>query len=94
MNVLDREGMTFTCEIEFEAWLVLRVEIEQEERFGYEYEDHEPSRLSRTEKSVYRVFTAEVVVKFDPEKPDEAELESVYVNKENIELDMNDVRGR
>ena len=94
VNVLEREGMTFTCEIEFEARFVLRIELEEKEQFGYEYEDYEPARLSRTEKSIHRVFTAEVVVKFDSEKSDEAELESVYVFKENIELDIDDVMRR
>jgi hypothetical protein len=33
-------------------------------------------------------------VKFDPQKPDETEFESVYVSKDNIELDIDDVRKR
>jgi hypothetical protein len=92
VNVIERDGMTFTCEIEFEARLGLTVNAEQEEG-GYGYDDHEPSRTHRSVKSVSRVFVAEVVVKFDPQKPDETEFESVYVSKDNIELDIDDVRN-
>jgi hypothetical protein len=94
VNVLEREETTFTCEIEFEAGLVLRLEVEQEEKFGYEYEDYEPSRLYRTTKSIHRNFGAEIVVRFDPQKPDATELESVHVFKDNVELDIDDLRGR
>ena len=93
VDALRREGLTFTCEIEFEAALTLRLEIEQEEQFGYRYDDYEPSRVYRTEKSVHRNFIAEIVLTFDPQKSDELELQEVYVAKEDVELDIGDLRG-
>jgi hypothetical protein len=94
VSVLEREATTFTCEIEFEARLVLRLEVEHEERLDYTYEEYEPSRFDRTEKAIYRSFGAEIVVEFDPKKPDETELVSVCVFKENVELDVNDLIAR
>jgi len=82
VNVLDRDEMTFTCEIEFEAGLALRLEIEHEE-------DYEP-RFQRTARSIYRIFGAEVVVRFDPKNPSAVEFESVYVPKAPVELSVKD----
>lgn len=93
VNIVDRDGVTFTCEIEFEARLRLIVNVEQEE-VGYGYDDYEPAQTRRAAKSVSRMFVAEVVVKFDPQKPDQTEFESVYVSRDNIELDVDDVRNR
>ena len=93
VDVLRREGLNFTCEIEFEAALTLRLEIEQEEQFGYTYDDYEPRRVYRTEKSLHRNFIADIELTFDPQKPDELELQDVYVAKEDVELDIGDLRG-
>ena len=94
VNVLEREGMTFTCEIEFEAGVGLRLEVEQEERFGYEPEAYEPPRVYSVERSIYRGFSAEVVMTFDPKKPDKPEFESVYVFKDSIKVDRDDLMAR
>lgn len=93
VNVLDREGLTFTCEIEFEARLAIRLEFEREE---LEYDEYWPvSTMVRKDKEVYRGFSAELVVKFDPENPHKTELESVHVFKDDaIELDIDDVMAR
>ena len=93
LSVLERDGTRLTCEIEFEAGLDLRLSVQERERFGYEDDNYQPARSCRT-KSIYRVFSAEVVVKFDPQIPEEIELESVYVDKDSIELDTDDVMGR
>jgi hypothetical protein len=87
VNVLEREGMHFECEIEFGAWLVLRLDFEQQE-----FEDYEPLRVQTPEKSVHRRFRAEVVVRFDPAKLDETELESVYLDAQDVELEVEDFR--
>jgi hypothetical protein len=42
---------------------------------------------------VYRNFVAEIASTFDPQKPDELELQDVYVAKEDVELEVGDLRG-
>ncbi len=93
LNVLERNGTKFTCEIEFEAGLDLRLSLEEEEQLGYEDYDFGRQRSHRT-KSVCKVFSAEVVLDFDPQKSEVTDLESVYVENDSLELDINDVMSR
>ncbi len=91
LNVLDRQGTSFACEIEFEAGLTLELEVETEERFRSEYGYYEPPRVYSVERYCHRSFLAEVVVNFDPKAPDDVDVESVSVYKRNVEIDVDDL---
>lgn len=93
LNVLEREGTRFTCEIEFEAGLDVSLSVEEKEWPGYEEYDYGHQR-SRKTKSLNRVFMAEVVVEFDPDKSEVSDLESVYVGEDSLELDVKDLLSR
>lgn len=93
LNVLERDGANFTCEIEFEAGLDLRLTVEEEERLGDEDYGFGHQRSHRV-KSVYKMFIAEVVLEFDRQKSQVTDLESVYVATDSLELDISDVLSR
>jgi hypothetical protein len=93
MNVLERDGINFTCEIVFEAGLVLDLEVEAEERYRHECDAYEPSQVYSIERHTHRIFVAEIVVNFNPKAQDYIEVESVSVSKENVEIDIDDLEA-
>jgi len=42
---------------------------------------------------IWTALIADIELTFDPQKPDELELQDVYVAKEDVELDIGDLRG-
>jgi PIN domain len=92
VNVLEHDGNKFTCEIEFEAELVMALEVEIEGQ--YHYDDYEPPQHFSLDKAIHRTFLAEIVVNFDPNKSDETAFDSVYVSARSIELDSDELIGR
>jgi predicted nucleic acid-binding protein len=58
VNVLDQDGEEFSCEIEFEANLILNLNIEIEGRY-HGYDDYERGRFFTTHESIWHVFGAE-----------------------------------
>jgi PIN domain len=92
VNVLEHVGRQFTCEIEFEAELIMELEIEIEGQ--YNYDDYEPSHHFSLGKTIRRIFLAEIVADFDSTTPDEIAFDSVYVSARSIELDSDELSGR
>ncbi len=90
LNVLSENAdQTFVCEIEFEAYLWIDLEIEEgTTSTGGAFE----ARASHSESdTITKYFSAEVVVRFDPANPEDSEFESIYcdpeIEIEGLELD-------
>lgn len=90
VNVLEHADRQFTCEIEFEADLVMALNVETEGQ--YHYDDYEPPRHWSLGKTIRR-FPAEIVIDFDPSSPDEIAFVSVYVAGRSVELDSDELSG-
>ncbi|MDO8398028.1 MAG: PIN domain-containing protein [Bradyrhizobium sp.] len=85
LNVLSEDAhQTFVCEIEFETYLWIDLEIE-EGRIGTGGAFESRTTHSDTD-GITKVFWAEVVVRFDPAKPENSEFESIYCDPE-IEIE-------
>jgi hypothetical protein len=84
-NVISREGKEFTCEIEFEACLILELNLTMKSRSPFGGDDYE-SRRFHLSHSHAQVFYAEVVIYYDADEPGESEVASVYCDPA-IEID-------
>lgn len=93
VNVLDQEGQTFTCEIEFEAALILDLNVGIEGQY-HGYNDYERGRFFTTQESIWHFFSAEVVARFDPKAPEDIEFESVSVYGNSVELSTDQIEDR
>ena len=89
VNVLDQEGQTFRCELEVEADVAIKVDVEFRSRYGMDYEPESHHSMRRT-KVAY--FYPEVVVRFNHSTGD-LEFESIYVPRNGVEVDVDDVLG-
>ena len=93
VNVLEQRENTFTCELEVEAEVSLRIDVEIEGSYSYEGPDvYEPPRHYSTHRSRTEFFYAEVVVRFEPSTGD-LEFESIYVGTQAITVGLDDVEG-
>jgi hypothetical protein len=92
VEVVEREGPRLTLEVSFEAALLLDLEIEMEGEYGYDQDDYRPPYRFGRHKTIHRISYAEVILSaFDPKKPDEIEMESVYTSPRPIELRPDDI---
>lgn len=76
LNVISQKENVFVCEIEVEVNLLIDLTIEVSSRYVNE-EEYVPSRTIDQVEWVWQYFYPEVVVRFDPANPDDAEIESV-----------------
>ena len=93
VNVLDQEGQTFTCEIEFEAALILDLSVEIEGQH-HSYDHYERASCFTTHESIWHFFCAEVVARFDRKAPEDIEFESVSVYGNSVELRADQIADR
>ncbi|QOZ74960.1 hypothetical protein XH83_05620 [Bradyrhizobium sp. CCBAU 53351] len=88
LNVISKEQNAFECEIEVEICLNIEFTVEVSRRSGFE--DYDPSyTLYETEPVILYLYPV-VVVRFDTAKPNDTEIESVYVSSD-IEVEAGDV---
>ena len=90
VSVFNREQEIFTCEIEFEAALILNLNAE----IDWRYDDNEDYRRFTIHDSIYHIFSAEVIVRFDPKAPQDIEFESICVYGNSVELSADQVFDR
>jgi hypothetical protein len=91
--VLDQDGEEFSCEIEFEANLILNLNIEIEGRY-HGYDDYERGRFFTTHESIWHVFGAEFGARFDQKAPEDIEFEAVNVYGNSVELSADRIEDR
>jgi PIN domain len=88
MDVLSQHENQFTCEVEFKTHLVLNLDFEIGSRMTNS--SFEASRSFGEMDTTHRYFQAEVVVRFDPKSPADAEIESIYCDP-TVLIDVNEV---
>jgi hypothetical protein len=93
LNVLEREGETFTCEPEVEAEVSLDIEIEVEGGYGYGPDDYEPDERYSTSQTSIEYFYPEVVVRFDL-STGTLEFESISLSSQAVRVSIDDVKVR
>jgi hypothetical protein len=93
VNVLDQDGNTYSCEIEFEADLLLYLDVEVEGQY-HNHGDYEPPDFYTTHTSAWHFFRAEIGVRFDPKAPDAIEFEAVDVYGNAVELRPDQIGDR
>lgn len=89
VEILDRDDRQFICEVEFEAEIVVELEVEIEGGYGDDYAS--PYRYGR-QRAIHRLFYAEIVVsEFDSNDPAAMTFESIYVPAREIEIEVDEI---
>lgn len=91
INVLEQKGLKFSCELEYEAEIVVGLSVRVAGRYvGYE-DDWEPPFTREVETAVTKYVTAYAEVIFDKDQPTEIEFEEVSIGGWELELDRGTV---
>ena len=86
MDVLDRDGNTFTCGVHFQISLTVLIEIAMEDDFA--------PYVHRQQIEPFESLSAEVVFVFDPKIPEAIDLIDVTLPVTEVTVDRDDVLHR
>jgi PIN domain len=89
LNVLERKDNDYSCEIEIGAELEVDLKFEFEATKDGSIHYTVPNRSLST--WVQKWFTVEAEVRIDFDKPDEADIYSIYLYQPGIEIDFSDL---
>jgi len=93
VNVLERDGLAVTCEVEVEAALYLDIEVEVEgRRYHFMRDDYEPARRHSVHQCRTEYFYPEVIARFDSSTGN-LEFESIGIGMGRIRVGPNEIQG-
>lgn len=90
LNVISREQNTFTCEIEFDASLLIDLSFDVGARYGIGDDEYEAPREISVGYTHLDSFDAVVVVKYEVADPIASELLSVDC-RPGVEIDLAEI---
>ncbi|TKT71205.1 hypothetical protein YH63_007170 [Afipia massiliensis] len=89
LNVINRDGNQFQCEVEFEFELEAAVGIERE--YTHDPEIYDTYETFREDVNFHQIVLCEIEIEFEPSKTDSLRVLSVYLGNPRLEISASDL---